>query len=498
MTQAPTEARSRRQSVFAISALASVALCVTGCGPPAGSGAASSVTLRVGVSVGQMAAANPQAGVRQVAQNQSLEALVNIGDDGRPTAWLAHRWESSPDGRTLRLFLRPDVKFHDGSEVTASTVAEVLERLLPNYMGAAFADVERITASGPGEIDIALRQRSSFVLEALELQLRSPAPISAGTGPFEPVGPASPTELQANDRYYLGRPRIDRLTVNTYPTVRAAWAEMLRDNLDMLYDVGQDALDSLERSNKIQVFTYIRHYQYALIFNTKKPDLKSPAVRRALSQAVDRDAIVRQALNGHGISSSGPIWPNHWAIASELQTINSNPAAAAKSLGSQHLHFTCLVPPDYERIALAVKRQLDQVNVTMDIQELPPDRILDAMNRRDFDAVLFDVLSGPSVFRSFQSWHSGAAAPTGFSSLAVDAGLDQIRHAASDDEYRSGVGAFQRAMNDDPPAIFLAWSQRARAVSNSFVVPPIEPGRDILSTLRLWKPVADQRASSRN
>src|SRR4051812_43521135 len=131
MTQAPTEARSRRQSVFAISALASVALCVTGCGPPDGSGAASSVTLRVGVSVGQMAAANPQAGVRQVAQNQSLEALVNIGDDGRPTAWLAHRWESSPDGRTLRLFLRPDVKFHDGSEVTASTVAEVLERLLP-------------------------------------------------------------------------------------------------------------------------------------------------------------------------------------------------------------------------------------------------------------------------------------------------------------------------------------------------------------------------------
>jgi hypothetical protein len=53
-------------------------------------------------------------------------------------------------------------------------------------------------------------------------------------------------------------------------------------------------------------------------------------------------------------------------------------------------------------------------------------------------------------------------------------------------------------MNEDPPAIFLAWSQRARAVSSRFVVPPIEAGRDILSTLRLWKPVADQRASSRN
>ena len=48
--------------------------------------------------------------------------------------------------------------------------------------------------------------------------------------------------------------------------------------------------------------------------------------------------------------------------------------------------------------------------------------------------------------------------------------------------------AFQRAIVDDPPAIFLAWSERARAVSTRFEV-PVEPGRDILSTLRLWRPV---------
>ena len=49
--------------------------------------------------------------------------------------------------------------------------------------------------------------------------------------------------------------------------------------------------------------------------------------------------------------------------------------------------------------------------------------------------------------------------------------------------YRAGVAAFQRAIVDDPPAIFLAWSERARAVSTRFDV-PVEPGRDILSTLR--------------
>jgi peptide/nickel transport system substrate-binding protein len=445
-----------------------------------------------------MAATNPQNGVRQVTQNQSLEALVNIGDDGRPTAWLAQRWEFTPDGRTLKLYLRPDLKFHDGSDVTAATVAKVLETLLPNGMGPAFADVERIAAPGPRELNLVLRQPSLFVLEALDQQFRSPAPINAGTGPFEPVGAASPTELRANDRYYLGRPIIDRLAVKTYPTGRAAWAELLRDHLDMLYDVGQDALDSLERSSKIQVFTYIRHYQYALIFNIRTPALKSSAIRRALSQAIDREAVVREALNGHGVASSGAIWPHHWALPPASGQRLFDPTAAAKVLATQKLHLTCLVPADYERLALVVKRQLQAVGVSVDVKEMPVDEIYDAMSRRAFDLVLFDVLSGPSIFRPYLWWHSGAANPAGFSSMTVDAGLDQIRHAASDAEYRAGVAAFQRAMYEDPPAVFLAWSERARAVSNRFVVPEVEPGRDILSTIRLWKPVANQSPSSRN
>ena len=47
---------------------------------------------------------------------------------------------------------------------------------------------------------------------------------------------------------------------------------------------------------------------------------------------------------------------------------------------------------------------------------------------------------------------------------------------------------------DDPPAIFLAWSERARAVSNRFVVPPPEAGRDVLSTLRAVEAGRRQRA----
>jgi hypothetical protein len=83
-------------------------------------------------------------------------------------------------------------------------------------------------------------------------------------------------------------------------------------------------------------------------------------------------------------------------------------------------------------------------------------------------------------------------------SATVDAALDQIRNAASEDDYKKAVGSFQQAAVDDPPAIFLAWLERTRVVSKRFIVPPGDTGRDILSTLRLWKPATGQRVANRN
>jgi ABC-type transport system substrate-binding protein len=120
------------------------------------------------------------------------------------------------------------------------------------------------------------------------------------------------------------------------------------------------------------------------------------------------------------------------------------------------------------------------------------------MQAGDFDVAIADAVSGPSLLWPYQFWHSGSPNNWGhFSSPAVDAALDSIRHAPDDAAYKAGVAAFQRAIIDDPPAIFLAWSERARAVSTRFEV-PVEPGRDVLSTLRLWRPAGDQSLASRN
>lgn len=368
-------------------------------------------------------------------------------------------------------------------------------------MGVAFDDVERILPVGAHQVRVDLRRRSQFVAEALETLIQKPdarGPI--GTGPYVASTITTPAELHAYGKYYRGPAAIQSVSITPYASLRAAWAELLRGNVDMLYEVNMDALDSLESASSVAIFSSVRHYQYMIIFGPRNPKFQAPEIRRELNAAIDRDAIVRNALNGHGIPSTGPLLPQHWALDASTPRPVFDRELALK-LSARHLEFTCLVPADsvYERMALEVKRQLAATGVDMHVREGTQEQILDSLRKEDYEAVLGDPIGGPTVFRAFRMFHSGVSfAPKPRVTPAIDAALDQVRHAATDSEYRAGVKAFQEATLDDPPALFLAWGERARAVSKRFDVVVPEAGRDIINSIRLWHPANADQIASRN
>jgi ABC-type transport system substrate-binding protein len=207
----------------------------------------------------------------------------------------------------------------------------------------------------------------------------------------------------------------------------------------------------------------------------------------------------------------GAVWPEHWAYDRNLPVFRYDATAAAKALGSVlvdpsarkagqgNIRFTCLfADAAQERLALSVRQQLEVFGAEMKPELLSIDEFQKRLTSSDFDAVLLTALVGPNSLRVYQWWHSGAPYNFGgFHSAAVDAGLDSIRHAADDAAYKTGVAAFQRAMIEDPPAIFLTWSERARAVSNRFEVVPDSSG-DVLKTLHLWSPATGERMAGEN
>jgi peptide/nickel transport system substrate-binding protein len=494
-------------------AIVIAAMCgtVTVVGACRGTGGATSAApvspLRVGI--GQLPTSSPVDGLRQLSQNVSVEALVRPGEDGRPQPWLAESWTAAPDGRSLRVKIRSGVKFHDGTAFDARAVAALLPDALRAYMGPAALTGLGVEVSGPATVDILFPQAGPFLMEGLENPIRKPGASLIGTGPYM-VAPDSTSELRVNKDYYLGTPTIARITIQSYPSVRAAWAEMLRNNIDMLYDVGLDALDSMETATNVSLYTFTRKYQYLIALNSHSPVLRSVNIRQALNMAIDPAAVVRVALNGHGIPSKGPFWQRHWALPADLQWFNYDPARASNMVIAERrmpvghdtkLQFTLLVPPDAvnERIALEVKRQLEPIGVAVVVEPVSLDQLFKAIQARKYDAVLMEGISGQTLFRPYQLWHSGGIFnPGGLGNATVDAAFDRLRTAASDDDFRTAAAGVQRAFMDDPPVIFLGWPERARAVSKRFHVATDAGRPDVLGTMRLWTPATAERRASRN
>jgi len=455
-------------------------------------------TLRVGLSLGNVSLRNPTQGIRQIAQNITTEGLARTGEDGRMEPQLADRWRLESRGQTIVIDLKPGVKFHDGSVVDATALAGILPSAIRNLAGPIADKIESVKAVSANQIEVHFQHPSPLMLETLEASITKPGP-NVSTGPFVPSA-TSPNEWVANTSYHLGRPTIDAITASTFPSVRSAWAELLRNNIDMLYEVGSDALDSLENSTNVAVFTFTRRYQYVLIFDSRSSAL-SKNVRRAINMALDRSQLVQSALNGHGVPSSGPVWPKYWAIDANAPTFSYEPRQAAALMKGNRVHLKALMAADplYERVALELKRQLAAIGVDIDWTTLPPDEMGRVEREGSYDAVLTDMVSGPTMLRLFVMWDSkGPMHIVGRGNPTIDTAIDRIVDATNDDEYRSAVRDIEEAFVEDPPAAFLNWSQRARAVSRRFTVPQPEPGRDVIGTMRLWIPNNEQRVASRN
>src|SRR5262245_39987074 len=229
------------QPACAVGAVLTALAYAVACGRDAspGTNTASTAVLRLGVSQIQSSLNNPLAGLRQLIQLLTVESLVRLDNDGRLLPQLADRWELADGGKSLIVTLKTGVKFHDGSPVNPQTVTAVLRDGLRSTTGRLFEDIDHVRVSGADVIEIGFRRPSPLLLESLEVVVKKPGQTIVGTGPYT-VEADKPTELRANADYYLGPANIREVQIVTFPSVRTAWAELLRNRIDMLYEVGLD------------------------------------------------------------------------------------------------------------------------------------------------------------------------------------------------------------------------------------------------------------------
>lgn len=497
-------------------------LTLAGCETPAPEATSRDNQLTIGVPEGSVASA--AIGIRELTNILTLEGLtqVHLSIDGRALPRLAEKWTWEEEGLRLRLTLRTDVTFHDGTplgpDIAAKLVQDAISRPGNRALYPSLNDIREVRPEGEHEIVIELSQRSALLPEDLHfpLAIRN-GTEEIGTGAYRVASRESgQVVLEGVDDYYLGAPKIHRLVVSPFEGIRTAWASLLRGDVDMITDVPAEAQEFL-RNDDIDVISFPRSYQFLVAFNMRRPPLNSPNVRRALNLAVDRQALITNVLQGHGVAASGPFWTRHWAYDASvgstafdrtfatalLDRTGLRPGAATKSeIPGARLYFTCLLPARFavlERIALDLQKQLYEIGVDVQFQVVPIEEYDARIRNGQFDAVLIEAISGPTLVRPYVFWAS-AKRLNGLNVFAyenaeADRLFQVLRDSTNEGGVRSAVSRLQRVLLEDPPAMFLAWSERTRAFRRDFNV-VLEKDRDPLYTIWQWTENTDRASIS--
>ena len=331
------------------------------------------------------------------------DSLVRVDPKGNIIPWLAEKWETSSDGKTVTFTLRTDVKFHDGTSFDAEAVKWNIERYKTTQGSLRTGDlssVDTVTVVDPKTVKFNLKSAFAPLLGALvdragmmvsrkvveavgaDFTLK---PFKAGTGPF------ILTEAVKNDHYTLEKnpdwwgkdangnklPYLDKVTVKIITDADVRLTNLRTGNVQLVNlingkDVPAVKADTTLNYQEVGSFAFnsmVPNEAQGYIFNEKR-------YVKAVAMAIDRDEILnRGPAQGVGLVGYGPISPAHFAYDPNFKPWPKADPDGAKKLiadvGKGPLKFELLVPSgDAATLQLAqlIQAELLKADITMDLK----------------------------------------------------------------------------------------------------------------------------------
>ncbi|HYL07683.1 MAG TPA: ABC transporter substrate-binding protein, partial [Candidatus Udaeobacter sp.] len=430
------------------------ALVLAGCQPvatvpkPARGGTA------VEALLGQASVLNPLFETNDTTRDVNsliYQGLTTVDSQQNVVGQLASGWAVSPDHMTYTFDIRAGVSWGDGQPFSADDVLftfHVLQDLEYQEPGGAFWRDVGVAAGGPGQVVFSLKAPSASFPLALRIGIipkhvfagMAPAQIrdspysgvrAFGTGPFKV---ASITQLAITlDRNPFANPQpyLDHLVLRTYPATdpQMAIQAVLSGAADLVGGLEPQEVDALQGRTDMAIQESRLFTNTFASFNPQGDGrlfFGDATVRLALTQAVDRERVISDALAGRGDADATPIPTAGWAYSAAAAGAHPyDPVAAAKALDAagwvidpasklrvkngNQFKVTMVVADSYpnRQIADSVSRQLMQIGVEIDVKPLPATQLVNGyLVGRNYQMALvtFDVGSDPD---QYTLWHSG-------------------------------------------------------------------------------------------
>ena len=450
----------------------------------------------------------------------------------------AEEWEVSEDGCFMRFKLRDDLKWQDGAPLTADDVTFTYNLMTdpktPTAYAADFLNVKEYRQTGPLSFEVrydAPYARAAItwmhpilprhILEGQDIVTTSFARNPIGAGPFKLKSWESGSRivLEANERYFKGRPYLDEVVYRIIPDLSTIFLEARAGKIDFLGLTPQQYLRQTsgpEWDREWKKYKYLSAGYTYLGFNLESPLFKDRRVRQALSMAVKREDIIKGALWGMGESTIGPYKPGTWVYNDRVKPYPFDPEKARALLAEAGwlpgedgvlyreglpFRFTILVNQgNNERIKVAtiLQQQFKAIGVQVSIRTVEWAAFLkEFVHPGRFDALIlaWNILDDPDIF---DVWHSSAISENGLNFVhyrneEVDSLLEQARATADRAARKRMYDRFQEILHEDQPYLFLYVPYALPMVQARFRGIEPAPAGISYNFDRWWVPKALQR-----
>lgn len=440
----------------------------------------------------------------QVQKYVLFTTLVRLDSALAPRPYLARSWELSADSTRLLVRLREGVEWSDGTPTTAEDVAFTFRSAkdpeVPFGNRSYFARWDSVEVVDSHTLRFWIRPHYGYLLGWAETAimpehvLGDVPPSELRSHPFgadEAVtnGPFRLAEHRPQERWVFeanpgfpedmgGPPALERLVYRIVPEPAARQAELRAGRVDLLPSLPPGEAESLRRNAELAVGSYPRPAYTFVVWNTRRSPFDAAPVRRALTMAIDRDAILRSIRGDYGVAATGPVGPWHWAHDTAWAPLPHDRDSARALLSAagwedrdgdgireqegREFAFQLLTNPGAERrdIAVMIQADLREVGVRVSPRARESTAMASTLTRpgRDFDAAILGWVRD-LVVDDEDLWACDRRdAPyqfTGYCNPRVDAVLDTAARAPTRDDRLRLLRRYHELVGADQPYTFL-------------------------------------------
>jgi len=470
--------------------------------------------------------------------------LLKIGEDGVLKNDLAENISISEDGRTYIVTLRKDVTFHDGTPLTARDVAFTIHLIQdPDLKSPLRGNWSDVTVEEVSEYELHIKLEEvytpfieNFTLGIMPAHAWSNLPIEQL--PFsqlntEPIG-SGPFSVTAARRSTSGVIEHYTLTAfhdnGTTPKIDTVGLAFYQNEEQLLTALGEHKIDatayvSSEHISQVAALGYQTVEQslprvFAIFFNqNRSAALRDTAVRNALTAAINRDVLIENALQGHGVPISTPTilgsstLESTGSIANEATSSENERAVAIlkagnwtkndlglweKKIDKELVALTVTLKtsnsPFFANLVDSITKQWEAIGVQVTVEQFEQTGLVQSVIRpRDFEALLF----GLDMSRShdlYPFWHSSQQDDPGLNiAQYANVEVDKLLEKARTEPYGVGRIELLHSASDiivkEQPAIFLFQPTFTYVIAEDmFIAEMKELGRptDRFSNIALW------------